>query len=118
MKCNQEKPETEFYLLAHDGYAQHRMPVCTECHEARVRRQTVERKQGLGETTEAAMTGLYEAETKNGAPDNSPRPRRMLSEKQVLDCPGRALDLVANGEGRPVSEIDLHLAEPPGLVRG
>ena len=30
------------------------------------------------------MTARYEAETKNGAPDNAARPRRMLNEKQVL----------------------------------
>lgn len=59
--CNQEKPETEFSLLARDGYERHRMQVCAECH------------------------ALCEAETNNSAPDNWPRPRRMLNEKQVLE---------------------------------
>jgi prophage regulatory protein len=53
--CDQEKSEAEFHLLARDGCLQDGMQVCTECR------------------------------TKNGAPDNGPRPRRMLNEKQVLE---------------------------------
>ena len=50
-------------------------------------------------------------------------PRRMLNEKQVLekaglgDRPGRPRHALSNGD-RPVSEMDLHQLEPPGLVRG
>ncbi len=59
--CNQEKSEIEFDLRARDGYAGHRMQVCADCHT------------------------LCEAETTNNAPDNRPRPRRMLDEKRVLE---------------------------------
>ncbi|MCK1669675.1 MULTISPECIES: AlpA family phage regulatory protein [unclassified Bradyrhizobium] len=58
--CNQEKPETEYSLLARDN-ERHGMQICAECH------------------------ALGEAETRNKAPDNWPRPRRMLNEKQVLE---------------------------------
>ena len=34
------------------------------------------------------------------------------------DRPGRPHHALSDGEGRPVSEIDLHQPEPQGLVRG
>lgn len=57
-KCDEERPETEFYSVARDGYEPCLMRTCKRCNGDR--------------------------ETKNSAPDDEPRPRRMLNEKQVL----------------------------------
>jgi hypothetical protein len=70
------------------------------------------------------MFGLWEPlmteerrEKTNGDEDVA-GPRRMLNEKQVLEIvPVGRTALYRNGD-RPVSEIDLHQPEPPGLVRG
>jgi hypothetical protein len=43
-KCNREKPETDFYMQARDGYRPRRMKVCKECHKARVSRNTAKRR--------------------------------------------------------------------------
>jgi prophage regulatory protein len=86
-KCDQERPETEFYSTARDGYEPCLVRVCNTCNGDRVRRRAGERKTGAWQRTEVATTAAkpVEAETKNSAPDNEPRPRRMLSEKQVLE---------------------------------
>ncbi len=42
--CLQEKPIEDFYMRTRDGSPQGRMKVCRECHKARVRHRTAERK--------------------------------------------------------------------------
>lgn len=38
--CGEQKPETDFYMQARDGYKPRRMKVCKACHKARVVRNT------------------------------------------------------------------------------
>ena len=49
-KCQQEKPEADFYMQARDGYAPRRMKVCKVCHRARTAKSTQERRRRIRET--------------------------------------------------------------------
>jgi hypothetical protein len=61
---------------------------------------------------------IEERREKTNGDEDVAGPRRMLNEKQVLENrPGRPHHALSNGD-RPVSEIDLHQPEPPGLVGG
>jgi hypothetical protein len=42
--CRQEKPLGEFYVQVRPGLRDATMTVCKECHRARVKRATAERK--------------------------------------------------------------------------
>ncbi len=42
--CQQEKPESDFYMRTRDGLPQGRMVVCKECHKARVAQRALKRR--------------------------------------------------------------------------
>ena len=44
--CGEEKPETDFYMQARDGYKPRRMKVCKVCHKERVQRNNERYRQG------------------------------------------------------------------------
>ena len=62
------------------------------------------------------MVDVIQAKADGGAPEKA-APRRMLSERQVLEIvPVGRTTLYRIGEVRPVSEIYVRLPEPASLV--